>query len=75
MGDGAAACLPNGAWAALPTCLPIGKYQLTLSTLQTKTGTLANSAVPDATNLNESSRQELLCLPFGFGYLNDTPVV
>ena len=37
---------------------------LTLSSLQTNTGTFANSADPDETAHNEPSHQDLQCLPF-----------
>ena len=45
---------------------------LTLSSLQTKTNTFANSVGPDETSHNEPSHPDLHCLPFSFVYVLTT---
>ena len=49
-------------------------YVLTLSSLQTNTDTLANSAVPDEMPHNEPSHQDLHCLLLCHWFLTEKPI-
>ena len=47
---------------------------VTISSIQTKTYTIANSVDPDETARDEPSHQDLHCLSFEFGILNATVI-
>ena len=47
---------------------------VTISSMQTKSYTTANSVDPDETARDEPSHQDLYCLPFEFGNLNATVI-